>query len=1305
MVDAHTSSQEAAHNATLLYVLENRMNQARSAGQMEALKKMEKAMQGLQAEIASEQAFQDGLDQVQGYDRLLSRISEGKFNYVDIQALEISGLEYFLESELVEGLKISASSMQFGDRARNILGSKPHELSEQASRNFESALQRANQEVLKNKALPSDHPEKRNLKYLEAQRSELSKQRNKWIQKEIYRLRSSFEEKARFDRYLGDGQAEKIANMLQEARDIRMEKLREYSLKQVDLLWNKWSRIPDELQSKEAVARQIGEIEDYCKNNDVSHPKLINSFRNVASELDQINIDSNRIYPDRESFKNRIRARHRRLKTSRLHEPKIEAMARKGWFKKAQGLLRAGMMALQLSASPVTPSADNPSHSISTLDDGAVSDKLSSKIENIDDLSDEELIALNQDLEILDKNAGLVDAQNAFKAIEALNEAQNSLTIQEALSDHIGADHIQYVDDSGFDAYKEYSHTGYMVMYQRGDDWKIIINKDAIEDQNVDLERLKRQFRHELYHVQFEKGGMTQDEGGGSISFREKMERDFVTEDPKSWDRIRSAFIGYVNDIGDKDSHGGSTWPDEDVLSELFAMQDELGKVQIQKGRGRGEGGSLSKLDILNNLVWAHGLRDKSSELLKKELELDEGRTLGYKEANYVDPNDPQDYKNSSYVDPNDVAIDSEHNGPQEAESMSESEQKTRQERISLIKDRIDELKVNPEVKLIPEAMNILDDMDAYNGNSARMNASGMYSGTEIDDRCDQLEKDIKSIVNAVTKVANSIGNDEMGLFRRVWNNTTFLSLNDFLSAGKQAVEYIKRRMTRRGEDHAAKINKAFFGGSGLGLEATAQEQQTEATEVGEWEKRYDLLDPFQLEDLLKGISKATIPDRDQLKAIMRVLAKKGRLRWENQDLWRALNKLQSKTYLRLGDPILLRDPNQLRVRLNAAISSIYDKDEHPTLEQKNSSAYASSKQEKDSTNKDTALTLGSRLSDNLRDHSKETRKIDPSEQESIIEFCIKNGAASGEVAVFHLMAGMAQGILSPKAGMNLSDYMNQWPPIQVFFGLQFTQKEFQEYCMRHFPNDYKNGEPGEEFRSWMFTYVMNNPIVRDRVKKSISGRKWDPDWVRTISCVGDAEIIKQHLSGRAGQVETTGPAVEGTYVGLLQYLEENAINPAYAGRNEFARIAGNIAMMEGIIDSTAFRTGGQDNYARGIDNNATPNEAGMGRYGGKTVGFHRKKLTHFLDLVEPNLFQKLRGREVTGKAKVDLAEEIKEYIRLNQPKMYQNLNFAAITESDQIFSKIREITEFLFKEMSVSKFNDIRSRVAAEAGQAPPGL
>lgn len=568
-----------------------------------------------------------------------------------------------------------------------------------------------------------------------------------------------------------------------------------------------------------------------------------------------------------------------------------------------------------------------------------------------------------------------------------------------------------------------------------------------------------------------------------------------------------------------------------------------------------------------------------------------------------------------------------------------------------------------------------------------------------IEDRFNSVNDLTKDFTHAIGKAADNMENSSMGFLQNVWNNTTMMSLEDFFHVGKDIKEYVERIWERRSKDHAARLGQALFAGSGvlegLGAESRARQLEAEQEEVNKWKERYEHLDPWQLEDALATLSRAIVPNKDQLKAVVRQLAEKGRLDWHNPNLWTVLNKLQKATEFKAHDHVLHTNPIVLRQKLHTAFTAIWDAEEFGKLEKESEEHYEHGMAAFNVNFERMADQMSPILDGMLQRHIQRknganVKKVDPIEFEAAIRFCITQGKSTCEKVYFHIMAGIAHGLLPADRGLAIDDkFLNDFPPTQWIYGFNppLTQHDFQNFCSHYFGNEYKNGAPGEKFKHFYWTQIMNSSTVIERVRKSASEVKWDHDWSRSIAAIGDADAAQRFLEGRSGRKETKSTAVENAYVGALQWLEENALD-RNADIDLFVRQIQWVSMANGIYEHVAWKHKGSDIYTRdsGGDSNV-PREAGVGNHGKWTLGQHREKINKFIYSFDEYFFKLIwnrkRANQKTADGKVDekalneMGLEAKKHLLDNYGDMFnakEKENIEAISDINNVYENMNTI-------------------------------
>ncbi len=1281
-----------------------------------------------QAPIVNITELTDAVDQIESDQHLIDRRLDGKLDQVDIELLLNSDMLPFIDNSLKEALDVARAQMFESDSIQRVFSrTHPTELREDADLIWEVKEEESTADIAKleeeedglekrlyqlqdKKGSEADDRREiegieRRLQEIESEieytKDQISDNKQEWISKTITNLEINHSNYS----VLGSvnlGTLEKLKHLLRQAQAIRMERVQDFLAKELEELdyqlaaAEKGNIFTEKtLKSiKEELAEARSIIVDQKQNDPEKIRRLANNFQSAKIHFSISRAEVQEGKNNRPQIEAQIASDYERFQTALgkltpevIHEITKrykEQMAKEG-ISEDSAISNKAMTALRQISDPNSDVHDKMK-------------ELTRRLQNISEIDVEELLAISQDLktirptmdflENLDANLSEAlspenqDAQLAHQTIQALEQATTHEKIKSILESKEIAEHIEFVSPAEFKKLsKGITTEGDMLIEEEGNKWKIIINEKIF---SKTVAEVKNQIIHELLHVEFERSKSTKD------SLRKSLKSNL-----NHWKKIREAFIKKEN-YQKKKAPDGENWKDDgshddDILSEIFAMQNELSQNLVKADKSKGELGKLKA--NLNNLLIGAGISD-AIEVAKKAREYEEeNKKTKKKRRGYAAGVEAgEDNRDPSQSVTNVATVSKEH--------AIYDDNKTK---IDELTKRMKELGKSEYLSMVPGANELVNAMDGYNDGTADLNEdlrkepdSEVFAAA-ISGRIDQVTDDLNDLEEQIGKAARNAPNTEIGLVRKLWINTTFLSMKDFVQLGINTYEFIQRTHKRNVEDHAAKLGMALFSGTDLGRESRARHEKAEAEEVNEWKSRYETLDAWELMAELKGIANSHLPNQDQVKAILRILASKGRLDWRGEDLWTVLNKLQSSVVLKPGDKLLLHNPILLRQRLHAALGKIYDYDEFTTLERDNEGAYQSGKGKYDTVHSRMQDQLNGRLDELLAQH-RAGEQVEPMLYESIIEYAIKNGKCFAENVMFHLIAGMAEGLLPPDRGMALGEHLNAWPAVDWFTTHRppMSTADWKRFALQNFKKSFMKGSItangfGDDFQNWYWTEVQNCPKVIERVKKSVGERSWDHDWGRSIACLGDSRTAKQFLSGRSGQQETKITGVGNAYTGAVQWLEENSKNPKFASREEFARMAGWIAMTEGILDGTAYKEASNDNNTRADASmdNSIPREAGIGRHGGKSVRAHRDIVSAFVMRLDPEFFSMIKGREAkTEDVKKELGTNARDYLMNKYPAIAADLE--DVEDIDSIYSRIDLIIGAIFDQISEEEFQKI---------------
>ncbi|MDD5054709.1 MAG: hypothetical protein PHZ00_00400, partial [Candidatus Peribacteraceae bacterium] len=395
-------------------------------------------------------------------------------------------------------------------------------------------------------------------------------------------------------------------------------------------------------------------------------------------------------------------------------------------------------------------------------------------------------------------------------------------------------------------------------------------------------------------------------------------------------------------------------------------------------------------------------------------------------------------------------------------------------------------------------------------------------------------------------------------LFQRASERIVWCSVSDMWGMIKDAGEDIQRMWKRRGEDARAKLGHAisktfipesipYFGR--LQYDFRGREKNSEQEEVGVWEKRFEHVDNHTLEHMIKGQH-----DKDKVKAIINLLTKRGRMNFNDEDMWDTLERLSkySMPHEACKRSLVLRN-----AYLQKLSTQIWDeKDLFEKWKNGNDSAI---KHEKDAFSPTvdslSSIPKGQRHSlarlleawDKQQNHSGQVspeEEVNPHQYEEHVHYAMRNGKMDMEDKFFYLIQGVARGLLSIDRlnafNGEQGKILNQFPFIDFFDKKNNTLLEIKQIAKRitNKENPYMY-----DYRTTylLFEEVRNNKGVHDRVTKGIkNSQNIDHEDIPLLVSMLDHNNVKQMTDIASGQLwRLSAPAMKNGYVGyntLFQY-------------------------------------------------------------------------------------------------------------------------------------------------------------------------
>lgn len=448
---------------------------------------------------------------------------------------------------------------------------------------------------------------------------------------------------------------------------------------------------------------------------------------------------------------------------------------------------------------------------------------------------------------------------------------------------------------------------------------------------------------------------------------------------------------------------------------------------------------------------------------------------------------------------------------------------------------------------------------------TALQNATSEEAADKImgDDFLGAIETKIK---NALPKNAETT-DVETGYFANLWDKTVILSPRDFLQVWQTFTDYTERRYNTKSKRRVGKAGNAMFNGinDSLAAEYDLLSQGAEKEEVSKYGEPLQNMDSWQVIDRIAQNG----TNRDVLKACIRELAKRGMLDWRN--------KIIQDAFMRAGAPVKFYPSDNLNIqtlkqKFKKACGAFYDNDEFFSLDRDNNSNYDSRKSSYETEANlinDYRQALSRMLIEKRRDG--DSAKVDPMRYEEFIDYAIKMGKMCTEDAVYYIIMGVADGILTPERVLKMDNgYLNDMPIINYFTSREPTLDMYQKWGEMFRP--YEKNNPGKmplEFRAWLSANLMTDSRVLERTVKSASQGKWDHDYAQLIAGIGDLSSAKTITASDHGTPKYVATFHPNAINGMLMHMTEVANNSGELSREQliswFSRQAGYISMTDGI--------------------------------------------------------------------------------------------------------------------------------------------
>ncbi len=352
--------------------------------------------------------------------------------------------------------------------------------------------------------------------------------------------------------------------------------------------------------------------------------------------------------------------------------------------------------------------------------------------------------------------------------------------------------------------------------------------------------------------------------------------------------------------------------------------------------------------------------------------------------------------------------------------------------------------------------------------------------------------------------------------FRQLMRQTTFLSIADIAQMGKTHQEFIARRHKRKSNRRVGAIGQSLMSKiqPGLAGEYDRKREEAEQEEVGEYKRALSNKDSWEIYAVIERTR-----NRDELKAALLQLAKKGRLDFHDRRLWAALSRLGSSVRFYEKDAA---DSTALAMKMQRALTAMFGPGLYRSLSASNQASFEFGKEQYRRETDENLPVLNPSVSSMLQEHMA-GKAVDPHRYEAYVNRLIELGKGSPQEAFYFILMGVSEGLLSPdRIAYFNSTFLNELPALEFF-----TWKAPDMSELRRLGSTFatSTGQAPAEFQEWFTSQVLTHKAVKERTLKSALWRSqqpprghWDHDYARMIASIGSSSTAKT-LAG----TETTG--------------------------------------------------------------------------------------------------------------------------------------------------------------------------------------
>ncbi|KKQ70440.1 MAG: hypothetical protein UT33_C0015G0033 [Candidatus Peregrinibacteria bacterium GW2011_GWC2_39_14] len=340
-----------------------------------------------------------------------------------------------------------------------------------------------------------------------------------------------------------------------------------------------------------------------------------------------------------------------------------------------------------------------------------------------------------------------------------------------------------------------------------------------------------------------------------------------------------------------------------------------------------------------------------------------------------------------------------------------------------------------------------------------------------------------------------------MSKIKKYWDNTTFLCLEDTGHLIKSIYEWWTRKWKRNMEFDTGKV------GEGLPLvsaEMARMKEHAEHEEVEKYKSGLEHLGVYEIREIMWHAKYV-----DELKACMLILVNKGQARWDDINLWKAINRF-TKPEKRIpipddGDPqsIVKIDPTTGAPRtgqdlIEGAVDAMWGEGIFGKWFNENNSAYTNGcnayKVKGDLLENDPKGIGGLRAEmQKLLRNFKNGGWVNPQQYEGLFQFSIEKGKLTAEDKLYFLVQGVATNLMGmDRIGFADGNLLNHMPWLDYFtqgkedwkFGKPHTYPDGVEKYGEPYPPPGQREGKSRPFKwkdiRFLASYLDNDPGKKD---------------------------------------------------------------------------------------------------------------------------------------------------------------------------------------------------------------------------------